>query len=99
MLLHTATIQICRVTRSLPFSDDAEREAWLASIRDMEINAAKSSVTALRVFGEEVRKLSTRMQGNQTGLSVRTVAEVQEHPCLLLSVSLFHPHFEYGGRD
>ncbi|KAG8858544.1 hypothetical protein FRB96_005216 [Tulasnella sp. 330] len=80
VLLHTATIQVCRVTRSLGLQED--------QIRKLEVEAARGAVRTLRVFGEEVRKLSARMQGNEAGVSVKTVAEIQEHPCLLLSFLL-----------
>lgn len=57
-------------------------------MKRLEINAAKGAVKALKLFGDEVRRLSARMQGTDLSpVSVRTVAEIQEHPCLLLSVS------------
>ncbi|KAG9012323.1 hypothetical protein FRB93_001745 [Tulasnella sp. JGI-2019a] len=89
VLLHTATIQVGRVTRSLSFRSEAETRRVLESVRKLEIDAARGAVTALRVFGDEVRKLSARMRGYEVeGASVKEVAEIQEHPCLLLSFLL-----------
>lgn len=88
VLLHTATVQVCRITRSLEFTNEDERQVYLTFVRTMEVNAAKGAVKALKIFGEEVRKLSWRMQGHDvTPDCARAVAEIQEHPCLLLSVS------------
>lgn len=60
-----------------------------AYVDDVEYNAARDAVTALRVFSEEVRKLEKRMNGGSVPrpISSGLVEEVQEHPCLLLGVS------------
>jgi len=90
VLLHTATIQLCRVAKSSPCP--VEDPDWVspAYVDDVEYNAARDAVTALRVFGEEVRKLEKRMNGGSVPrpISSGLVEEVQEHPCLLLGFLL-----------
>ncbi|KIO22747.1 hypothetical protein M407DRAFT_116246 [Tulasnella calospora MUT 4182] len=91
VFINTATIQLCRLSRaltvSLPAESDSRRQA-LRSIRMLELSAAKGAVRAIRLFGDEVRKLDARMRGSAPGVNTTVIQEVQEHPCLLLGFLL-----------
>ncbi|KAG9051133.1 hypothetical protein FS837_011979 [Tulasnella sp. UAMH 9824] len=91
VFINTATIQLCRLSRALtinlPVGSDGRREQLL-SIRLLELNAAKKAVGAIRLFGDEVRKLDARMKGYAGGVTTTVIQEVQEHPCLLLGFLL-----------
>lgn len=54
----------------------------------LELSAAKGAVRAIRLFGDEVRKLDARMRGSAPGVNTTVIQEVQEHPCLLLGFLL-----------
>lgn len=91
VFINTATIQLCRLSRALtssqPVGSEGRREQ-LRSVRMLELNAAKKAVGAIRLFGDEVRKLDARMKGYAPGVNTTVIQEVQEHPCLLLGVSI-----------
>ena len=88
IFIHTATLQLCRLSRAIVLSNSPHTQTQaLASIRQIEINAARGAAQALKLFSEEVIKLDARMRGI-TGVVTSVVEEVQEHPCLMLGVSL-----------
>ncbi|KAG8901022.1 hypothetical protein FRC01_009953 [Tulasnella sp. 417] len=91
VFINTATIQLCRLSRALtgsfPVESEGRRQA-LRSIRTLELNAAKGAVKAIRLFGDEVRRLDARMRGSAPNINTTVVQEVQEHPCLLLGFLL-----------
>ncbi|KAG8978482.1 hypothetical protein FRC05_010727 [Tulasnella sp. 425] len=88
VFIHTATIQLCRLSRALTANlpEESQRQAK-RSIRVLELNAAKGAVRAVRLFGDEVRRLDARLRGYEPNVTT-IVHEVQEHPCLLLGFLL-----------
>lgn len=88
VFIHTATIQLCRLSRALTehLPEESQMQAK-RSIRVLELNAAKGAVRAIRLFGDEVRKLDARLRGYESNVTT-IVHEVQEHPCLLLGFLL-----------
>lgn len=87
VVLHAATIQVCRFARCLEFTNDVERRLCLDSTNAMEVNAAKGAVRALRIFQEGASKLVLRMQGLDISKMSQPQTVIQEHPSLLFPVS------------
>ncbi|KAG8900107.1 hypothetical protein FRB99_006254 [Tulasnella sp. 403] len=89
VFVNTATIQLCRLSRAVTStSPPEEKSVALASLRSLELNAARLAVNALRIFAQEVRKLDGRMRGSSPEVTTSVAQEVQEHPCLLLGFLL-----------